>query len=139
LHGAAKLNELSIAEKMSWAACRQTSRIEDEAYSLMGLFDVNMPLIYGAGKRAFLRLQEELLKITNDSSILAYIAHKAVKSPSIATSEASDEDAVQEAFGPIGSDISDESSIINTTGFFATSPSMFPPPRITCPTHTRDL
>lgn len=125
LHSTAKLNELSIAEKMSWAACRQTSRIEDEAYCLMGLFDVNMPLIYGEGKRAFLRLQEELLKTTNDSSILAYIAHKAIRSPSIATSEASDEDEVQEAFDPVESDISDENSIMNTTGFFATSPSMF--------------
>ncbi len=37
----------SIAQKMSWAARRKTTRIEDQAYSLMGLFQVNMPLLYG--------------------------------------------------------------------------------------------
>ncbi|EMC95844.1 hypothetical protein BAUCODRAFT_123137 [Baudoinia panamericana UAMH 10762] len=30
-----------------WAAIRRTSRIEDQAYSLFGLFDVNLPLLYG--------------------------------------------------------------------------------------------
>jgi hypothetical protein len=52
----------SIAERMSWAAQRNTSRVEDTAYSLMGIFDVNMPLIYGEGKKAFRRLQEEIMK-----------------------------------------------------------------------------
>lgn len=38
----------SVAERMSWAARRLTTRVEDRAYSLLGIFDVNMPLIYGA-------------------------------------------------------------------------------------------
>lgn len=44
----------SIAQKMSWAANRATTRIEDRAYSLLGLFNVNMPLLYGEGDRAFI-------------------------------------------------------------------------------------
>jgi hypothetical protein len=60
----------SVACKMSWAANRQTTRIEDVAYCLMGLFDVNMPLLYGEGKKAFIRLQEEIIKENDDHSIL---------------------------------------------------------------------
>lgn len=36
----------SVAEKMSWAAIRETTRVEDQAYGLMGLFQVNMPPLY---------------------------------------------------------------------------------------------
>jgi hypothetical protein len=54
---------------MSWAAKRKTSRIEDEAYCLLGLFDVNMPPLYGEGKKAFMRLQLEILKTSDDESI----------------------------------------------------------------------
>ncbi len=61
----------SIATEMSWAADRQTTREEDRAYSLLGLFDVNMPLIYGEGNRAFLRLQKEPIQDRNDESIPA--------------------------------------------------------------------
>jgi hypothetical protein len=64
--------DASIAERMSWAASRTTSRIEDEAYCLLGLFNVNMPLIYGEGNKAFLRLQEEIVKRSTDLSILAW-------------------------------------------------------------------
>jgi hypothetical protein len=58
----------SIAEKMSWASTRQTKRIEDTAYCLLGIFDVNMPLLYGEGAKAFYRLQEEIMKQSNDQS-----------------------------------------------------------------------
>lgn len=61
-----------IAEKMSWAAQRRTTRVEDEAYSLMGLFDVNMPLLYGEGEKAFQRLQQEILKSSDDESLFAW-------------------------------------------------------------------
>ncbi|KAL9579019.1 MAG: hypothetical protein Q9203_006880 [Teloschistes exilis] len=54
--------EASVAAKMSWAAYRETTRTEDIAYCLMGLFDVNMPLLYGEGKKAFQRLQEMILQ-----------------------------------------------------------------------------
>jgi hypothetical protein len=68
------LTTLSIAERMSWAADRQTTVIEDEAYCLLGIFDVNMPLIYGEGRKAFMRPQEEILKSSDDQSIFAHIS-----------------------------------------------------------------
>lgn len=64
--------EFSVADRMSWAANRQTTREEDMAYSLLGIFDVNMPLIYGEGKRAFHRLQEEILRVSEDLTIFAW-------------------------------------------------------------------
>lgn len=64
------LRRYPIAQRMSWAASRQTTRIEDRAYSLMGLFDINMPMLYGEGENAFRRLQEEIVKTCNDTSIL---------------------------------------------------------------------
>jgi hypothetical protein len=68
----AQLSFYSIAQKMSWAAGRETTRVEDRAYSLMGLFNVNMPLLYGEGNRAFFRLQEELMKISADETLFAW-------------------------------------------------------------------
>ncbi|KAL6710602.1 hypothetical protein ACN47E_008650 [Coniothyrium glycines] len=66
------LGAFSVATKMSWAAKRVTSRSEDIAYCLMGLFDVNMPLLYGEGAKAFVRLQEEILKDSHDQSLFAW-------------------------------------------------------------------
>lgn len=57
---------------MSWAAHRSTSREEDQAYSLLGLFGINMPLIYGEREKAFIRLQEEIIKNSTDHSIFAW-------------------------------------------------------------------
>jgi hypothetical protein len=63
----------SVAERMSWAANRTTTRKEDMAYCLMGIMDINMPLLYGeGGERAFLRLQQEILATTDDQSIFAW-------------------------------------------------------------------
>lgn len=62
----------SVAQRMSWASRRVTTRHEDIAYCLLGLFDVHMPLIYGEGQKAFLRLQEEIIKQSDDESILAW-------------------------------------------------------------------
>lgn len=62
----------SIGMKMSWASKRKTTRREDMAYCLMGLFDVNMPLLYGEGDKAFIRLQEEILKKTPDHTLFAW-------------------------------------------------------------------
>lgn len=56
LHGM-DVGHCSIAMRMSWAASRVTTRVEDLSYCLLGIFGVNMPLLYGEGKRAFLRLQ----------------------------------------------------------------------------------
>ncbi|KAG1767799.1 heterokaryon incompatibility protein-domain-containing protein [Suillus occidentalis] len=62
----------SIAEKMSWAAGRKTQKIEDRAYSLMGLFGIHMPIIYGEGVKAFRRLQLEIMKSSDDQTIFAW-------------------------------------------------------------------
>jgi hypothetical protein len=62
LRGSSALDEVSVAGKMRWASSRRTTRAEDIAYCLMGIFDVNMPLLYGEGPKAFIRLQEEILK-----------------------------------------------------------------------------
>ncbi|KAG6328839.1 hypothetical protein ID866_10250, partial [Astraeus odoratus] len=60
------------AQIMSWAAHRKTKRDEDQAYSLLGLLGVNMPMLYGEGKKAFQRLQLELIRTSNDHSIFAW-------------------------------------------------------------------
>lgn len=62
----------SVADKMSWASKRRTTRVEDEAYCLLGLFGVNMPLLYGEGARAFIRLQEIIIQQNDDESIFAW-------------------------------------------------------------------
>ncbi|KAK1760153.1 heterokaryon incompatibility protein-domain-containing protein [Echria macrotheca] len=74
LLGLEYIQQVSVAERMSWAAHRQTTREEDTAYCLMGLFNVNMPMLYGEGSKAFLRLQEEILKETDDHSLFAWRA-----------------------------------------------------------------
>ena len=65
-------NRPCVAQIMSWAAYRTTTRVEDRAYSLMGLLDVNMPMLYGEGKKAFHRLQLEIIRASNDQSIFAW-------------------------------------------------------------------
>lgn len=61
--------EPSVATRMSWVANRQTTRIEDMAYCMLGTFDVNMPLLYGEGRKAFRRLQHEIIKQSSDDSM----------------------------------------------------------------------
>ena len=63
----------SIAAKMSWASRRRTSRVEDMAYSLLGIFDLTMPLLYGEWHNASKRLQYELIGArSDDGSIFAW-------------------------------------------------------------------
>ncbi|KAL8688320.1 MAG: hypothetical protein Q9218_005744 [Villophora microphyllina] len=65
----------SVAKIMSWAAIRETSRSEDIAYCLLGLFGINMPLLYGEGaEKAFIRLQIEIINKHEDESIFAWTA-----------------------------------------------------------------
>ncbi|CAI6313011.1 unnamed protein product [Periconia digitata] len=67
------LDAIPIAKRMSWATNRFTKKPEDIAYCLIGLFDVNMPLLYGEGaQKAFVRLQEEIIRDNNDLSIFAW-------------------------------------------------------------------
>ncbi len=72
LKSADRPSRICVAQKMSWAASRVTTRVEDMAYCLMGIFDVNMPLLYGEGRKAFRRLQEEIIKSTHDLSLFAW-------------------------------------------------------------------
>ncbi|KAF2818453.1 HET-domain-containing protein, partial [Ophiobolus disseminans] len=72
LRGEKSLHEFSCAQKMSWAAYRQTTRVEDRAYSLLGLFNICFSPVYGEGWRAFGRLQEEILRVSTDQSIFAW-------------------------------------------------------------------
>ncbi len=72
LIGSGSVWRASIARRMSWMSKRVTTRTEDMAYSMLGIFDIHMPLIYGEGQRAFLRLQEEILRSTDDQSVLCW-------------------------------------------------------------------
>lgn len=67
------LREASIAEKMSWASHRSTTKEEDMAYCLFGIFDVNIPLMYGeGGTQAFQRLQMEIAIYRFDPTLLVW-------------------------------------------------------------------
>ena len=65
-------SRICVAQRMQWASGRSTKRAEDEAYCLMGLFDIHMPTIYGEGRNAFQRLQHELMKQSFDTSLFAW-------------------------------------------------------------------
>ncbi|KAI0741668.1 heterokaryon incompatibility protein-domain-containing protein [Daedaleopsis nitida] len=69
---ACSLSTMSVARRMSWASKRETTREEDRAYSLMGIFGIHMPTIYGEGRNSFFRLQEEILKRSPDQTIFAW-------------------------------------------------------------------
>ncbi|RDX40885.1 HET-domain-containing protein [Lentinus brumalis] len=64
--------EFSIAQRMSWFQGRRTTRPEDEAYCLLRLFDIHMPTLYGEGRNAFRRLQEEIMKQSADTTLFAW-------------------------------------------------------------------
>ncbi|KAK4958096.1 hypothetical protein LTR10_004521 [Elasticomyces elasticus] len=88
LTGYRPIQQASLAARMSWAANRETTREEDAAYCLMGLFAVNMPMLYGeGGERAFIRLQEAIMSHSDDHSIFAWT------DPSYAPSEKFEPDA----------------------------------------------
>ena len=62
----------SVAQRMSWAANRITTRVEDQAYCLLGIFNVNMHLLYGEKEKAFTRLQEQIINETTDQTIFCW-------------------------------------------------------------------
>jgi hypothetical protein len=69
------LDAMPVGRRMAWAASRQTTRPEDMAYCLIGLFRVSMPMLYGeGGEQAFIRLQEEIMRDSNDLSLFAWRA-----------------------------------------------------------------
>ncbi|KAI0397790.1 heterokaryon incompatibility protein-domain-containing protein [Xylariaceae sp. FL0594] len=75
LDKSASLQSIPVAQRMSWAAHRSTTRVEDMAYCLLGIFDLNMTLLYGEGSKAFIRLQEEICRQSTDLSLFAWRAH----------------------------------------------------------------
>ncbi|KAH9846487.1 heterokaryon incompatibility protein-domain-containing protein [Lenzites betulinus] len=72
LTGRVPMDSVSVARRMSWAVRRYTTRVEDYAYSLLGIFGVHMAPIYGEGANAFLRLQDEILRTVPDQTIFAH-------------------------------------------------------------------
>ncbi|KAL3423551.1 hypothetical protein PVAG01_05298 [Phlyctema vagabunda] len=72
ISGETRVTDYSVAQKTSWASVRDTTRVEDMAYSLLGLFGISMPLLYGEGSRSFGRLQEEIIKTSTDQTIFAW-------------------------------------------------------------------
>ena len=70
--GLSAFNRPCVAQIISWAANRTTTRVEDWAYSLLGLLDINMPMLYGEGRKSFHRLQLEIMRASNDQSIFAW-------------------------------------------------------------------
>lgn len=68
------IRQSTIASRLSWAALRKTTRVEDMAYCLLGIMGVNMPMLYGEGDRAFYRLQLEIMRQSNEHSIFAWQA-----------------------------------------------------------------
>jgi hypothetical protein len=68
----ANVQGASVAKRMSWASERKTTRVEDISYCLLGIFGVHMPMLYGEGENAFRRLQEEIIKVSNDQSLFAW-------------------------------------------------------------------
>jgi hypothetical protein len=74
------LPSYSIATRMSWVSNRITTRVEDHAYCMLGILGVHMPLLYGEGDNAFRRLQEELIKNSDDETIFAHSGRHIVAS-----------------------------------------------------------
>jgi hypothetical protein len=72
LNGTDSLSQASVARRMSWASRRTTTRTEDLAYCLLGIFGISMPMLYGEGDKAFVRLQEEIMKSSDDQSLFAW-------------------------------------------------------------------
>jgi hypothetical protein len=72
LLGREPISDATVARRMSWTSTRCTTREEDTAYCLLGIFGINMPLLYGEGSRAFIRLQEEIIRHHNDHTIFCW-------------------------------------------------------------------
>ncbi|KAM5546170.1 hypothetical protein V8D89_000296 [Ganoderma adspersum] len=82
------LEAFSVAQRLSWAAKRQTTRKEDRAYSLLGIFNIHMPTLYGEGDNAFRRLQEQIMQHIPDQSLFAwqdvYLGSQLSQNPNLA-------------------------------------------------------
>lgn len=99
--------DVSVARRLSWASLRETRRVEDQAYCLMGLFDICMPVLYGEGNKAFLRLQQTILAQICDHTLFAW-------------------GAATDMFPTLDlADVAEASLPYSTTPLFASSPAAF--------------
>lgn len=62
-----------VREKLGWMATRRTTKVEDMAYCLLGILDLRLPILYGEGERAFIRLQDEIMKNCDDTGIFDWV------------------------------------------------------------------
>ncbi|KAI0644530.1 hypothetical protein C8Q79DRAFT_778317 [Trametes meyenii] len=127
LRGRVPLSAVSVARRMSWAARRVTTRVEDEAYALMGIFGVTMVTNYGEGTYAFTRLQEEILKRVPDQSLFAWGTRSLTDSTGVPTVFNFDSSAVvlQSFDGNQSSAASSSQHHISTRNLLASSPRDF--------------
>ncbi|KAJ4355566.1 uncharacterized protein N0V89_003584 [Didymosphaeria variabile] len=135
----ADLGSVSVAERMRWASKRETTRTEDIAYCLLGIFDVNMPLLYGEGEKAFTRLQEEIMKNSDDQTIFAWVPSSAGSSDILNMDDISFQYMQLQGHVPVTkSDELVESNEIDITptnvrGIFANHPNDFRSPSVLTP------
>ncbi|KAG2033625.1 hypothetical protein BDR03DRAFT_660306 [Suillus americanus] len=66
-------DESEVKKRMSWLASRKTAKVEDMAYCMMGIFGVHMPVMYGERENAFVRLQKEVMNLTDDLSLFDWV------------------------------------------------------------------
>jgi hypothetical protein len=124
------IQTVSVASKMSWAAHRNTTRVEDMAYCLLGIFDINMALLYGEGKKAFLRLQEEIMKVSKDQSLFTW-TRSPLPGPMDLNPRPEDEGAIaagiwcQRKLNHGDDMLFERTGIPSLTGLLATSPADF--------------
>jgi hypothetical protein len=128
------ISSVSALDRMHWASKRQTTREEDIAYCLLGIFDVNMPLLYGEGSKAFERLQEQILRTTDDHTLFLWRILDGHEAANIITGYQLflDQDRLTEVCGMLASSPSDFDRTLPVT---VTIIDEFSDPQIT----TRDL
>lgn len=80
------LTQFSIEERLQWAVKRNTKRKEDQAYCLLGIFGIFIPLIYGEGDHAFVRLKEEIRKRSGKKNTAMTVTRSGTRLTSPATS-----------------------------------------------------
>ncbi|KAH9950529.1 heterokaryon incompatibility protein-domain-containing protein [Amylocystis lapponica] len=75
-----------VLEKMAWASSRKATRVEDMAYSLVGIFDVSLTIAYGEGERAFYRLQLAIMEKSPAVDLLVWSGRASKDNTMIASS-----------------------------------------------------
>ena len=123
----------AVVVRLSWAAHRETSRLEDQAYCLFGILGVNMPLLYGEGKRAFRRLQEEMLRVDEDYTIFAWDAFS--PSESLLASSLSEFQTFTPVRELLSADLAGGTDLFHREDLSKTCFSVLPPPKDHSPPH----